>query len=196
MNHPHRKSSKWLIIKEVSRSTLRFSVKSNKKTGAQNSPGRPRKSDSLASVARRLTKELGFNVTVKSVRGWKGKGYPLDNPEKLLECVGAQQRAGDLAPKNLTDAKLAKLNVDIEAAKFRLAVARGEYTHNDAVRDQGQRIGAATRAELMRFKADAPTWEGLNAAEIERRVTSLIDTICRNLGSSLSKVYAGAVGRK
>ncbi|MBE2180899.1 MAG: hypothetical protein IAE97_10540 [Chthoniobacterales bacterium] len=152
--------------------------------------GRPAKQDSLASLARKLTKQLGFTVSVKSVRMWREKGYPLDDREKLLDALAGQQRVSGMEPPtDLQAAKLQKLCIDIESARFRLDVERGNYTHNDSIREQGRRIGSATRSELMRFKADCPTWEGMKAVEIERRVDALIDAICRNLNNAMGKCY-------
>lgn len=82
-----------------------------------------------------------------------------------------------------------RLLAQCEKLEFQNEVERGKYTHNDSIREQGARIGAATRSELLRFKADVPTWEGLSAAEMERRVDRLIDSICKNLSDQLSKVY-------
>lgn len=53
---------------------------------------RPKDPDSLASTAVRLTAAMGFHVSVGMVRGWKRKGYPLDDPEKLRARVKNQER--------------------------------------------------------------------------------------------------------
>jgi hypothetical protein len=82
-----------------------------------------------------------------------------------------------------------RLLAQCEKLEFQNEVERGLYTHNDVIADQGRRIGAATRAELLRFKADVPTWEGLKASEMERRVSVLIDSICKTLNNALSKAY-------
>jgi hypothetical protein len=82
-----------------------------------------------------------------------------------------------------------RLVAQCEKLEFQNEVEKGLYTHNDKLREQGRRIGGATRSELMRFKADCPTWEGLTAVEIERRVDALIDLICRNLNSATERVY-------
>lgn len=176
------------------KSKKNYGTKFMTKTIKSKPAGRPENKNSIRVTARSLTEKLGFQVTPKMIREWSDKGYPIDNPEKLLDCLRAQQRPGALEPKTITDAKLAKLLVDIEGAKFRLDVARGNYTHNDLIREQGARIGHATRSELQRIKADAPTWEGLPAAEIERRISKLINSICANLGDALSKVYRSPKG--
>lgn len=53
---------------------------------------RPKNPDSLASTAVRLTAAMGFDVSVGMVRGWKRKGYPLDDPDKLRARVRNQER--------------------------------------------------------------------------------------------------------
>ena len=83
-----------------------------------------------------------------------------------------------------------RLLAQCEKIEFQNEVEKGSYTHNDLLTQQGRRIGAATRSELLRFKSDVPTWEGLAAAEMERRVSALIDSICRTLNDAMSKVYA------
>ena len=83
-----------------------------------------------------------------------------------------------------------RLLAQCEKIEFQNEVEKGAYTHNDLLTQQGRRIGAATRSELLRFKSDVPTWEGLSAAEMERRVSALIDSICRTLNDAMSKVYS------
>lgn len=85
-----------------------------------------------------------------------------------------------------------RLVAQCEKLEFQNEVERGQYTHNEILLQQGRRIGSATRSELLRFKSDVPTWEGLPAAEMERRVSALIDNICRTLNNALSKVYRPA----
>ena len=83
-----------------------------------------------------------------------------------------------------------RLLAQCEKLEFQNEVERGTFTHNDLLREQGMRIGATTRSELLRFKADVPTWEGLPAAEMERRVSTMNDSICKSLNDALSKIYA------
>ena len=99
----------------------------------------------------------------------------------------AEDAAGKLPPKEELECR--RLVAQCEKLEFQNEVEKGLYTHNDSLREQGRQIGSATRSELMRFKADCPTWEGLTAVEIERRVDALIDSICRNLNNAMGKVY-------
>ncbi len=79
-----------------------------------------------------------------------------------------------------------------EKIEFQNLVERGRFTANDVIRDHGLRVGHATRTSLLRLKADAPTWEGLPAAEIEGRVSNLIELICGDLHDALGKLYGSA----
>jgi hypothetical protein len=51
------------------------------------------------------------------------------------------------------------------------------------------KIANATRAECLRLLADAPTWEGLTAAEISARATAWMTSVCVNLSDSTSRLY-------
>lgn len=79
-----------------------------------------------------------------------------------------------------------------EKLEYQNEVERRKYTHNDILREQGIRIGHATRTALLRLKSDAPTWEGLPADEIERRVEAQIESICADLHESIGKLYGSA----
>lgn len=69
-------------------------------------------------------------------------------------------------------------------------VEAGLYIPIDTVRADLLRIGSATRAAFSRVRAEAPTWEGLTAAQIEQRAIALEDSVCADLHDATSKLYA------
>lgn len=113
------------------------------------------------------------SVCISELRPWMeehGSDYENVNDKNALECR--------------------RIALQCEKLEFQNEVERGNYTHNDLIREQGIRIGTATRAALQRLRVDAPTWSGLSASEIESRVSQLIEGICKDLYDSTSKLYA------
>jgi ribosomal protein S25 len=54
--------------------------------------GRKREPNSIRETARRLTGELGFNVTPKMVMAWRGKGFDLNDIPGLIGKLRNQER--------------------------------------------------------------------------------------------------------
>lgn len=93
----------------------------------------------------------------------------------------------NVTDKNLLECR--RISLQCEKLEFQNEVERKKYTHNDLLREQGIAIGTATRSELMQLKADAPTWSGLSAPDIEARVDAILEKICANLHDSMSTLY-------
>lgn len=51
------------------------------------------------------------------------------------------------------------------------------------------RIGHGVRSSLQRLRADGPTWAGLEAHQIEKRVDALLDQVCADLHDAMSRLY-------
>jgi len=83
-----------------------------------------------------------------------------------------------------------RLLAQCEKLEFQNEVEKGNYTHNSVVADQAIRAASATKSELMRFTAEVPTWEGLSAADLEKKTKALVDSVCRNLNNHLSPLYS------
>ena len=82
-----------------------------------------------------------------------------------------------------------KLRAQYLAAEFRLEVERRQYLPLAEVAADMTRIANATRAECLRLVSDAPTWEGLTAAEISARATEWMTSVCINLSDASSRLY-------
>ena len=61
--------------------------------------------------------------------------------------------------------------------EFELAATKKLYISLEHAQAQALRIGGAIRTELNRIVSDAPTWEGLRAADIEERAAALVRSI-------------------
>ncbi len=135
-----------------------------------------------------------YSVSISTIKRWAAEGYSLDDPKKLDVEVGAQKNRPESqssADPEKRELERRKLQLQCERLEFQNNVERGRYTANDILREHGTRVGHAARTALMRLKADAPTWAGMQADEIETRVTKLIDGICRDLSNANSKLYDG-----
>lgn len=115
----------------------------------------------------------GSRVYLAKVEAWLDKNLP---PEiEGLESKETLERR--------------RLYEQVKTIRRNREILEGKYTPNDQIRSDMLKIGAATRGELLRLKADSPTWSGLSEVEIERRVDAMIETICRNLSDATSKLY-------
>lgn len=110
------------------------------------------------------------------------------NVTELREWLAANPADEEGESKEALECR--KLKLQCERLEHDLAVTRGEYTHNDKIREDNLRIGAATRAALQTLKGDVPTWEGLSAAEMQIRIEERVDRICVDLHDAHSRLYA------
>jgi len=101
--------------------------------------------------------------------------------------AGAGDAAADLEDKSVLERR--KLKAQYQREEFRLAVARRDYLLAADVANDMRRIANATRAECLRLVGDAPTWEGLTAAEISIKATEWMTSVCVNLSDSTSRLY-------
>ena len=102
-------------------------------------------------------------------------------------AAGAGDAAADLEDKQTLERR--KLKAQYQREEFRLAVARRDYLPAVEVAADMVRIANATRAECLRLLADAPTWEGLTAAEISVKATAWMTSVCVNLSDATSRLY-------
>ena len=132
-----------------------------------------------------------YGVSIRTIKRWQAKGYPLDDPAKLGELLGQQKSAPEGllegGPKNLKDRKLL---VECQRSELRLGIERGEVTPNIKIREDLTRIATATRAELMRLENDLPgTLAGLDSAAIQIKIREALDIVFRNLADATSHLY-------
>ncbi len=114
------------------------------------------------------------SVNIAQLREWLEK----NETGGLVENIASKQQL-----------ELRKLRLQCERYEEDLLVARRLNTPNAQIRADMLRIGTAVKAALLILRADAPTWEGLTATEIEARVTEAIDKICANLHDQTSSIY-------
>ena len=130
----------------------------------------------LAAIAKK------YNVTSRTVRTWRAKGYDMNDPARLDEQVKSQR----VKPESLVNpAKRAldcrKLRAQCETLEHDLATLRSQYTRNDEIDRQRQAIETTTRRAFNRFKGCGEQWATMTAPEIEASVSEIIDGICREL---------------
>jgi hypothetical protein len=134
---------------------------------------------------------IKYRSDPRTIRRWRAEGAPLKDPGAMGDWL-AQRRSlppgtadagvDVLGPgAKLQDAKIQKTILECKRLAHALAVEQGKFTANDQVYNDFTKAAAATRAELLRLKADAPTWSGLPEAEIERRLDAFINEACAHL---------------
>jgi hypothetical protein len=142
--------------------------------------GRPQKSDSLRAIAERLSTELGFPVTIKMVREWQAKEYPLDDIRKLRRELETQQRVPgeteDPASQSLREqilrAELRRKLASADRLEMEARKVRGELVERAGLKAQGEAVGFTLRQALDRLAHDLPPQlAGCTTAEIKKTLT-------------------------
>jgi hypothetical protein len=93
--------------------------------------------------------------------------------------------AGDVMDEE--SLKLRKLLAQCKKLELDEAILRGEYTPNAEVVEIGVRRGAQTRAELMSLISEAPTWAGLDAANLQDRAKKFVSGALERLSNTTHK---------
>lgn len=181
----------------------------------------PRKPDpnSEASIAKRLSGELGISVTRKMLHVWKAKGYPLDDIDALKKALMNQERR----PAGLTTSKPnsspAKKSLSAEDVELELARLQRELLECDdyetartintkitgvrnvlkELREQRHyiRITEATNAASMAAVASKAAWEGLEddlPPRLEGMTASQIKKELRDYGRVKAREIAETFG--
>jgi hypothetical protein len=116
-------------------------MRASGKTGAKNPVGRPLSEHSYRAKAAWLSEQLRFTVTVKMVREWIEKDYPIDDPVALLEHLNAQQRV----PEGITPTEVAR-----QTALEKLLKLRAERIAKDRTNaiEVGELISLAEYMEI------------------------------------------------
>ena len=93
----------------------------------------------------------------------------------------------DLEDKEILERR--KLRAQYLKEEFRLDAEKRRFIPVEEVQRDLMRIASAERAEDMRLVGDVGAWEGLSAAEMNRRARAWLDAKCANLSDQLSKLY-------
>ena len=162
-------------------------IKRRKKTGLETA-------DTLPAAAARLGVDLSLLRSLRSSGSLAFKNGRVDLAmiraelaELPAPTAGAGDAAAELEDKQTLERR--KLKAQYQREEFRLAVARRDYLPAVEVAADMVRIANATRAECLRLLSDAPTWEGLTAAEISARATAWMTSVCVNLSDATSRLY-------
>jgi translation initiation factor 2 alpha subunit (eIF-2alpha) len=90
---------------------------------------------------------------------------------------------------SLADVKIEKLRKETERLQLKIDAEKKRLVPIDQVRRDMVRIANAVRSELMRFAGDVPNWEGLKAAEMQRRVDEKVEAMCTDLADAFGELY-------
>jgi len=134
-----------------------------------------------------------YGVDARSIRSYRAAGAPMYDLEKMDAWIAAQRKAPPMDPTRLNsmaDAKLAKLQKEIERLQIRIDTERKRLIPLDEVRANMVRIASAMRSELLRFAGDCPNWEGLRASEMQVRIDAQVRSMCEQLSDQFSELYS------
>lgn len=133
-----------------------------------------------------------YGVDPRRVRDYRAAGAPVDDIESMDRWMENLRKAPKMDPtrlNSLADAKLAKLQKEVERLQIRIDSERKRLIPLDDVRSNMVRIASAMRAELLRFAGDVPNWEGLRASEMQVRVDAQVRSMCEQLSDQFSELY-------
>lgn len=155
---------------------------------------KPKKSQPAQGSKRAKDAELAarYGVDERRVRDYRAAGAPLDDIEAMDKWMEERRTAPPMDPtrlNSLADAKLAKLQKEVERLQIRIDSERKRLIPLDDVRANMVRIASAMRAELLRFAGDCPNWEGLKASEMQVRIDSQVRSMCEQLSDQFSELY-------
>ena len=174
---------------------------------------RPKERGSRRSEAERLSRELGYAVSPRSVELWARKGYNLQNTVELIEGLLSQQRppAGLIAaieagkvdvPEPATSEdedsmstaeagrrlKIAQYRRTAAEARIKILQAEqqaGRLVPRDEVLKEGIGIGVFVRETVMRLQSTLPPeLEGLSAAQMARSLKKTLRKMCKEISES------------
>lgn len=133
-----------------------------------------------------------YGVDERRVRDYRAAGAPIDDLEAMDRWMEERRKAPPMDPtrlNNLADAKLAKLQKEVERLQIRIDSERKRLIPLTDARSNMVRIASAMRAELLRFAGDVPNWEGLRASEMQVRVDAQVRSMCEQLSNQFSELY-------
>lgn len=144
-----------------------------------------------------------FGCSLKTIKRWAKKDYPLDDPAAMATKLGDQKSAPDGAVERVTiiagkeervsqstQVRLSKTQLEADTLAFKLSVLKGEYTENAKVREDITRIATALRSMLLRMENDLPgVLAGLDEVAIQRKVREHSDKIMESLSDATSSLY-------
>lgn len=138
-------------------------------------------------------RELGqlYGCDERTIRNWRKEGAPLGDPVAMEEWLAARHTtpAGS-QPEGLAAAKLEKLVWEAKRVRLKYEREKRLVVPIDEVTRDHTRIANAIRARFNQLYADAPTWAGLEAYEIEQRVKTFGQETCQQFHDESSKLYA------
>ncbi len=142
------------------------------------------KKPTLADLAREA------DVSLSTLLRYRAAGVDVTDPEEIRaygETLKNRPRGAETA--EMREARLRKINLEADRIEHALGVQRGLFISAQEVRNDMLRIGAAVRGAMEVLRADVPTWEGLPASTLEKRINDAIESIYRNLHDTTSSLY-------
>jgi DNA-binding transcriptional MerR regulator len=136
-----------------------------------------------------------FKCSVKTIRRAREAGAPLDDVDAMSDWFAASKNSpkgsAEIGGKSaqMAEAKLAKLQKEVERLQIRIDTERKRLIPLEEVRANMVRIASAMRSELLRFAGDVPNWEGLKATEMKSRTDAQVRIMCEQLNDQFSELY-------
>jgi hypothetical protein len=136
-----------------------------------------------------------YGCNPKTIQRAREAGAPLDDVDAMSAWFAARKNspAGSSGiggkAEALADAKLEKVLEEIKRIRIKNDIDLKRVIPIGAVQRDMVRIGNAFRSELLRVGGDVPNWEGLPAADMQKRWDEIMERLCSELSNSFSELY-------
>ncbi len=111
-----------------------------------------------------------MGADIRTVRAWRRRGAPMDDPDALKLWVEAQ-RSGPInaTPKDIHEAKLLKLQLECERLKRGNDEDAGNVVQKKVVAADARILASAVRSQINVLIGECPAWAGLKPHELQAR---------------------------
>ena len=128
---------------------------------------------SKAGICRR------YEITAPTLAAWEAEGIDIHDDQAMTARAARKHKASG---QDLFEARLKKLQAEARSATLKASQLEGTLIDLAEARAATTRIGAVTKALLLRMQADLPTaLEGQTASRMSSIIGQAVETILTQL---------------
>ena len=132
---------------------------------------------SKAAICRR------YEITAATLKAWEGEGLDIFNDEEMTRRAARKHKSSG---EELFQARLTKLQAEARSATLKADEMAGQLIDLGEARAAMTRIGAITKALLLRMQADLPTaLEGQTTSRMSSIIGQAVELILTQLSDPM-----------
>ena len=136
----------------------------------------PAKKPTKAAICRR------YAITAATLKAWEQEGLDVFNDQAMTERAARKHKPSG---EELFQARLKKLQAEARSATLKASQLEGTLIDLAEAKAAMTRIGAVTKALLLRMQADLPPMmEGQTASRMSAIISQAVETILTQLSDS------------